>query len=98
MFRGPIFRDQKKVYNFMLTYKPNPFPSPPASADFLENPAKFIIGRDRELKQISSAIKESLRYPESKLMFLQGKQGIGKSTCFKIKHVQQMQNSQYSIY
>ena len=38
MFRGPTFRDQKKVNNFMLTFKPNPFPSPPASADFLENP------------------------------------------------------------
>ncbi|MFW9992297.1 MAG: ATP-binding protein, partial [Candidatus Odinarchaeota archaeon] len=80
MLGMPLFRDQKKVDDFILTYKPNPFPAPPASTDFLENPAKFIIGRDRELKLIESAIRESLGHLESKLMFLQGKQGIGKST------------------
>ena len=75
-----LFKDQKKVNDFILTHKHNPFPAPPASSDYLDNPAKFIIGRDNELELITSVLKESLDLPESKLMFLQGKQGIGKST------------------
>lgn len=80
MFKSHLFRNQGKVDDFLLTYNYNPFPAPPASIDYFENPAKFIIGRDKELEQINAAIRESLRSSESKLMFLQGKQGIGKST------------------
>ena len=54
MFGSSLFRNQEKVNNFLLTYKHNPFPAPPASADFLEKPAKFIIGRDKELELIGS--------------------------------------------
>lgn len=80
MFKSTLFKNQDKCDDFILTFKPNPFPAPPASTDYLENPAKFIIGREKELELIGSAIRESLDTRESKLMLLQGKQGIGKST------------------
>ncbi len=80
MFRLPKFKNQDKVNSFLLTFKKNPFPAPPASADFRDNPAKFIIGRNHELKEIYKTISQSLKHPESKLMFITGKQGIGKST------------------
>ncbi len=58
---------------------PVPFPEPPARTTLKEG-ASFLFGRERELEILEELFENAVKSGKPKLSYIQGKQGVGKSS------------------
>lgn len=76
-----VFTDQRRYDRAILDSNlPIPFPEPPARNQLLNNPAKFIVGREDQINRLEQMYEDVLVSGQPKLGYLQGSQGVGKST------------------
>ena len=91
------FPDENRYRSAILNSDFNPFPEPPASSNIENRPAKFMVGRQEFLLKLDNLYESIISSGDSKLVMIQGSQGVGKSTLVSNFIIRQ-QKSKKSVY